>query len=327
MRTENFVLRSSISKDEIVFKELKEVAKLLKTDYYDLLLHSEITFKEVNSVKGLKDISQTITEEISRYRNRKSNEEDEDTKKAIRLLTNWFDKNEEEGEKSFTSLYRMKEKLLVETIEDKANLYNVLTSSTSLENLARIAEAIQNDPEIFGLIENLIKETQNLGELKKIGEFFETILEEALKDFGFEVENVLKGKDLIITLKNSKEQFFIEVKSTKLNDFVSMTSAQGKEASNYPDNYALCVIYNDGSTPTTDYIKKNAKLTLNIGSQLEAKVKKAIELENSHSEISEAFDDIVLAFESGLDYRYQISHKIWSKGISFHDFITFLSSK
>lgn len=321
----DFKKRTQVSKDEIIDDTLKQVALKLKNDYYNLLLHSKIIFNECSTLKNKQEIATIISNEINQYR--KSNDENDEIKIAIRLLTRWLDENAEEEKKYFSSLYRIKEKLLVETIEDKANLYLVLSNEKHLATLAKVAEALKNDPEILALIENLIREKKELGELKIIGEYFEEVLAEALREQGFKVDKVIVGRDLIIQLKNNTVEYSIEVKSTKSMDFVSMTPAQGKSASSNSDNYALCVIYNDGSIPDVDYIKTHAKLILDIGEKLKVKVGKVVEFENSHAEISNFNEDIVLFFENGLNYKYQISNKIWSIGKTFEQFIKYISDK
>ncbi len=313
-----FKKRSQISKDEIIDDTLKQVALLLGTDYYSFLLHPEINFNECASTKDIQDISTTITNEIVRYR--KSDEQKDETKNAIRTLSKWFDENKEKGDEYFSSLFRIRERLLVDTIEDKVSLYRVL-SNGHLATLAQIAESLKNDPELIKLIEALIQERKDFSELKVVGEFFEKVLMEALAKEGFEVENVIRGRDIIIKLTKTNVEYSIEVKSTKAFDFVSMTDVQGKTASESPERYALCVIHNNGITPDIKYVKDNAKLIWDIGKQLKEKVTKGIEFEQKHLEVSTISDDIVLAFENGLNYKYQISNKIWGQGKNFKEFI------
>ncbi len=316
-----FKKRKELSTDEIHDDRLKEISSFLEYNYYEDLIHSGISFEDSNSKTTKQDVAIQITNSIKEREKDRNYQMNADDIAAIRMLTEWFEYNEENGKILFAELYRKKEKLFVDTIDDKENLYRVFKSKTKLSKLADIAEAIKNNPEILVAIENLMREKQELGELKVIGEYFETVLEKALREQGFEVENVFVGKDLIITLKKSKKKYFIEVKSTRMKDFVAMTSAQGKEASQNANNYALCVIYNDGTIPTPDYVKKNAKLILDIGDRLKNKVDKVVTLENNYSEISSLNEDIVLAFENGLNYKYQISNKIWEHGMSFKEFI------
>jgi hypothetical protein len=321
----NFKKRKELSTDEIDDERLKEIASLLGYNYYEDLIHKDINFEDSSSKTTKQNVAIEITNTINEKDKDKEYTMNADDITAIIMLTEWFEFNKELREDLFSEIYKKKEKLLVNAIEDKENLYRVFKSKTKLSKLADIAEAIKNDPEILVAIEKLITEKRELGELKVIGEYFETVLEKALREYGFEVENVFVGKDLIITLKKSLKKYFVEVKSTRMKDFVAMTSAQGKEASNNSDNYALCVIYNDGTIPTPDYVKKNAKLILDIGDRLKNKVDNVVALENNYSEISSINEDIVLAFENGLNYKYQISNKIWEKGINFKDFIKHIS--
>jgi len=320
-----FKKRNDISKDQIKDDELKKIALQLGYDYYDILLPDEIDFDESPSTKTKDSIARQITDEINKYL--KSGDEKENVKVATRQLTKWFKDNEEDGKKHFPELYKKREKLFLDTIKDQSSLYLVADNEEQLPTLAKIAEAIKGDSNILTLILNLIREKQELNELKEVGEYFEKVLADALIQHEFQVEKVSVGRDLIITLKNSKTEYSIEVKSTRYYDFVAMTPAQGKTASANPDNYALCVIHNDGTTPTVEYVRDNAKLILDIGEQVNKKVIKMEEFENKHSEISTTSDDIVLAFENGLDYKYQISNKIWGQGKTFEQFIKFISDR
>jgi hypothetical protein len=315
--------RKQLSLDEIEDEKLKEIAALLGYNYYEDLIDKRIFFEERHDKISKQDAALKITELISDI---EKNALDIDEVTAIRLLTEWFDYNKDEGKALFPELYRRKEKLFVDTIdeEDKEHLYGVLKTNTPLSKLADIANAIEKDPEVLVLIQDLIREKRELSELKEVGEYFEIVLEEALKEFGFEVKNVVVGKDLIITLQKSQTKFFIEVKSTKQLEFVAMTSAQGKEAVANFKNYALCVIYNNGTKPNVDYIKRNAKLRLDIGELLRPKVSKVVDFENKQLEISTTTDEIVLSFDKGLEYKYQISNKIWGKGKTFAEFVNYL---
>lgn len=322
-----FQQRKALATDEINDENLKEIANLLGYNYYKDLIHKDIAFQDSHRTTTKADVANKITNLFNDKDKDRNYLMAEDDKTAIRKLTKWFEENKKEGIELFETLYRKKEKLFVDTIEDKESLYKVLTSKTSLAKLAEIATAIKNDPELLKKIEELIREKLDLAHLKIVGEYFEVVLIEALKQYGFKVEKVIVGKDLIIHLKKSKIKYSIEVKSTKTREFVAMTSAQGKEASSHSDNYALCVIYNDGTKPTVDYIRKNAKLILDIGEKLTDKVSKVIEVENRHYEIitTTSTDDIVPTCENGLDYKYQISNKIWDNGKTFADFVKHIS--
>ena len=320
-----FKKRHEVFKDEIQDEELKKIALPLGTDYYAILLHDKIEFEEAQSPRSKENIALVITGAINTYL--KSGDEKEDINGAIRQLTKWFKENEEEAKKYFADLYKKREKLFVDTIKDQVNLYRVADNEEQLPFLANIAEAIREDNTLMERIETLIRENRELNELRQVGEYFEKVLAEALGEYGFDVRKVIIGRDLIITLKNTNVEYSIEVKSTRAYDFVAMTPAQGKEASANSENYALCVIYNNGSTPTVDYIKENVKMILNIGEQLKTKVLQVVEYEQKRFEILAANDDIILNFEADLDYKYQISNKIWGKGNGFDDFVKFITDR
>lgn len=248
----------------------------------------------------------------------------EDKITAIRKLCEWFDFNEKKAKLYFSDLYRKKEKLFVDTIEDKENLYRVLKTKTPLSKLAEVAKAIENDPEILEIIARRQREREEELERNEVGEKVEKVLAEALQQQGFKVKKVIFGKDLVITLKKKDFKYSIEVKSTSRESYVSMTPFQAKTSVNEAKNYALCVVQKNGLVVTKDYIRQNAKFVVNIGVKLHDKVKEVIEFENNKTEIANTDEDIDLFYENDLEYKYKISSNIWTKGQNFWDFVNYL---
>ena len=240
---------------------------------------------------------------------------------AIRKLTKWFDKNEENAKLYFSDLYSKKEKLFVDTIEDKENLYNVLKSKTPLSKLAEVIKAIDNDPEILNIIKKRQNEKEEEKERNKIGENIEKVLAEALSECGFEVIKEIYGKDLVITLKKGNKKYSIEVKSTSRESYVSMTPFQAKSAVAESENYALCVILKKGSKVDKNYIIENSNFVVDIGKRLKNKVEEVLDFESNKAEIADTNDDIDLFYENNLEYKYKISSNIWTKGKSFKEYI------
>ena len=134
----NFKKRKEISIDEIDDETLKEIASLLGYNFYEDLLHKDIYFEDSHSTTTIQDVATEISKLI------KDDESiDEDRILAIRKLAEWFEYNPEKGKTHFEALYRRKEKLFVDTIEDKENLYSVLKTKTPLSKLAEVAKAIK----------------------------------------------------------------------------------------------------------------------------------------------------------------------------------------
>lgn len=311
-----FKRRRHVSTDDIDDETLKEIALLLGYNYYEELIHKDTYFEDSHSITTIVDIATEISKLI------KDDEEfDEDRILAIRKLAEWFEYNEEKGKTYFADLYRRKEKLFVDTIDDKENLYRVLKSSTPLSKLAEVAKAIENDPEILEIIDRRQKEREEEFDRNEVGEKVEGILVESLEQFGFEVSKEIFGKDLVISLKNRNEKYFVEVKSTVRNSYVSMTPFQAQTAVKEADNYALCVVKKNGSPVNKEYVRKNAKFVVDIGERLHNKVKEVIDLETSKTEIANTQEEIDLFYENKLEYKYKISSKVWASGVSFADFI------
>lgn len=315
-----FKKRKELSADEIEDETLKEIALLLGYNYYEDLIHKDIFFEDSYSTTTIQDIASEISKLI------KDDESiDEDRIIAIRKLAEWFEYNSEKGKTYFEALYRRKEKLFVDTIEDKENLYRVLKSKTPLSKLAEIAKAIENDPEILDLIAKRKKEKEEERDRNEVGEKVERVLAEALQKHGFEVKKEIFGKDLVITLKNKNTKYAVEVKSTSRASYVSMTPYQAETAVTEADCYALCVVQKNGSIVNTDYIRKNAKFVIDIGEKLQEKFEEVSEFETNKREIANTNDDIDLFYENDLDYKYKISNKIWSKGSDFWSFVNHIN--
>lgn len=316
----NFKKRKEISIDEIDDETLKEIASLLGYNFYEDLLHKDIYFEDSHSTTTIQDVATEISKLI------KDDESiDEDRILAIRKLAEWFEYNPEKGKTHFEALYRRKEKLFVDTIEDKENLYSVLKTKTPLSKLAEVAKAIENDPEILDLIARRQKEREEEIERNEVGEKVEKVLAEALQQHGFDVKKEIYGRDLVITLKKKNTKYSIEVKSTSRESYVSMTPYQASSAVQESDNYALCVVQKNGSVVNKDYIRKNAKFVTDIGDKLQDKVEEVGEFESTKTEIANTNEDIDLFYENSLEYKYKISSNIWTKGKSFWDFIKHIS--
>lgn len=140
-----------LSTDEIEDEILKKIAHLLGHNYYERLIHKDILFEDSYSKTTIQDIATEITKKLI-----KDDDNDMSRILAIRKLTEWFDSNPEEGETLFTDLYRRKEKLLVDTIEDKENLYRVLKSPIPLSKLAspELSEEIHKAQELDNLLKD-----------------------------------------------------------------------------------------------------------------------------------------------------------------------------
>ncbi|MCX7067844.1 MAG: hypothetical protein NTW85_09160 [Methylococcales bacterium] len=156
--------------DEIEAETIKEICFFSGYDYYNELIHKDIFFKYdyIEKIK-LQDIANKITELLSSD----SNNDSENRKKAIIMLTEWFEHNEDKGKTFFSNLYKKKEKLLVDTIDDKENLYCILRNKKSLSELVDISNKIEENKKIIDdaiEINSILKEfnVSNLSELKEM---------------------------------------------------------------------------------------------------------------------------------------------------------------
>ncbi|MBL0233113.1 MAG: hypothetical protein IPQ08_05550 [Chitinophagaceae bacterium] len=311
-----FKKRKELSLDEIEDETIKEIALLLGYNYYEELLNTNIYFEDTHSTTTIQDVAVEISQLV-----KDDNEITDDRIIAIRKLTEWFEFNEEIGKTHFADLYRRKEKLFVDTIDDKENLYKVLKTKMPLSQLAEVANAIENDPEIINIIEQRRIEREEELERNEIGEKVERVLAEALKQHGFEVRKEIYGKDLVISISRNNTKYSLEVKSTINQSYVSMTPLQARTAVKETDNYALCVVHKNGTALTKEYVRKYSKFVIDIGERLIDKVQEVQEFESAKSEIANTNEEIDLFYENNLEYKFKISNTVWTQGISFWDFV------
>lgn len=203
-----FCLKEAIHIDKIKDPKLIEILELLGEDWKNLLLNPKVGFGKYK-VKNLKDIA----DEISNFL-KHSKKNDEDGIKAISLLSEWFEANPKNSKEYFSHYYGKRAELFMNTISDKDSLYKVMRSSTDLEQLSNMADAINKDPDLINRFNqaeeftNLLKEynVTNIEELKsalensKGPQIRAEITQEDLAGLGVasmdELEEALKDKDL-----------------------------------------------------------------------------------------------------------------------------------
>ena len=311
-------LNNNLYLDELNDDTLLDISFLLGIgDWRENLVHNNIDITTLTSAKiDIQSVANDISTEL-----KDKKVHDENSIQSIRHLSEWFDHNEDLGKKYFPEIFKNRAKLFLDTIDDRESLYQIMKSNTSLSKLSEIAIAIENDPEILNIINRRQKELREEQERNEVGEKVELILGEILKKYGFNVQKVITGRDLIITINNKNVKFEIEVKSTNRKSWVAMTPAQGQAAVKNRENYILCVVHKDGSALTKVYVEKNAKFVMNIGQLIKEKVEEVAVFVESKDAISYTDRDIDLMFEADLEYKYRIGHNIWQNGITISDFI------
>lgn len=203
-----FKLKKNVFVDKIMEDELISILALLGSDWENLLLHSKVGFGSYQ-LKEKKDIAIEISDYL-----KNPSLTDENVISAISLLSGWFETNHKEAKEIMPELYRKKAQLFMNTISDKESLYKVMRSKTDLEQLAKVAKALEDDPNLlqtFNQAEKLSKllrdyNVSSLEELKTVLENSNTlhhkaeITQEDLAGLGVtsmdELEEALKDKDL-----------------------------------------------------------------------------------------------------------------------------------
>ena len=150
-----FKRRSELYIDKIKDDGLIEILELLGDDWRNILLHDNVSFGKYQ-VKERKSVAESITDKL-----KSTISKHEDTKTAISLLSEWFEYNQEEGRELFAELYRKRAELFMNTITDKDSLYKVMRSKTGLDQLSKVAQAMDENPQ---LLQNM-KEVEELNNL------------------------------------------------------------------------------------------------------------------------------------------------------------------
>ncbi|MBE9111126.1 hypothetical protein IQ273_17105 [Nodosilinea sp. LEGE 07298] len=175
-----------LSNDLIDDDCLKDIALLLGSDLYEKLLHSAISFDEFNNQSiSRQSVANTITNSII-----KDLPNNSERILAIRKLIIWFEENPEESKNLFSELFRKKEKLLVDTIEDKDSLYKLLTSQIPLSKLAEFSSLDIDTKELNNLLNDF--NASNISDLR-----------DKLRDIGSVAENQTRtelNRDVLLSL-------------------------------------------------------------------------------------------------------------------------------
>lgn len=159
--------------DEIEDEKLKQIAKIIGYDSDEELVHKDVFLEHHENKKNIHDIAIEITRLIS------DENDSKERKQAITMLIQWFEHNEDQGKKLFSELYRKKEKLLVDTIEDKESLFSILNGDMNISEVADLVKQVKKNP-------NAIRESIN-----KAKQF-----DELLEEYG--AANVEELKKLIV---------------------------------------------------------------------------------------------------------------------------------
>jgi hypothetical protein len=171
--------------DEINDPKLIKILSLLGEDWNAILLHQSVSFGQYH-VKKKENIANVITQKL---RNASS---DSDVVTAISLLSEWFERNMEDGPELFPELYAKRAELFMNTIQDKDSLYKVMRSKTGLAKLSEVVQAIDENPEILSKIKSAT-DLENL-----FGEFNVANVDE-LRSLIYKSQNVSNESKIVIT--------------------------------------------------------------------------------------------------------------------------------
>ncbi|WP_431109219.1 sacsin N-terminal ATP-binding-like domain-containing protein [Winogradskyella poriferorum] len=294
-------------------------------DWRNELLEKKI-FLELpeNKTRGIEEISVLLVEYIKELL--KADDPSNEMQDLFSTLLNWLSENKELQNKYFKGL---KTETLLYKTTDEAKLKQFTEilrkdrdgeiSVDDLVNLDTTKLELLNDPDLelklkLGeqAIEGMLKEKLEFEFKKQTGDIFEKVFHEIINsDNRFNIQKVEGEEDFIITNKIDNREFYVELKSIKSEDVkVQMTHKQAKKAYNYPQNYFLCYIPNNGSIIDEHYFKANAQFDGEIGTKLADKVNKALRFEAAENGIAIEFEDLLLQQYKKYRYKFVIDREI-----------------
>lgn len=317
--------------DDTIDEELKEIhastAKFKNgvTDWRTELLDKRIYLElPQNKTRTIEGISLLIVENVKDLlRNDQPSNELQD---LFSKLLNWLNENPDKRREYFKGLKT--DTLLYKTAnEAKLKQFTELLrkdreGEISVEDLANLDPskvALLNDPNLelklrLGeqALEEIQKEKEEFEFKKHAGDLFEKLFQEIINaDNRLEIEKVDGEQDFIITRRIDSKKFYVEMKSINPDERkVQMTHKQAKKAYQFPTNYFLCFIPNNGSQIDEPYFRTNAKFDGNIGIKLTEKVTKALAFESSEDGVAVEFEDALLQQYKKYRYKFIIERGI-----------------
>lgn len=208
-KNEIFKLKSHLYIDNIQDDDLVTILLLIGEDWKDILLHDQI-YLDNHQDKDKEDIALKITDRQKKIQSRDKNE---DYITAISLLSEWFENNKEKAKELFSELHKKRAELFMDTINDKDSLYKIMRSNTELSQLSKVAQALDNNPQLMDNLKKANDLTELLNEfgvtdIAELKQMFNNsrnkepkieITQEVLTSLGvksaIELEKILKDKD------------------------------------------------------------------------------------------------------------------------------------
>ena len=160
---------------------------------------------------------------------------------------------------------------------------------------------------------------------------------EELKKEGFNIERTGVGSDYAVDydfteneieqwlrIRKGNNKILIELKST-VENYVKMTSTQGREAVKNQNNYALCVVALPSDNIDEAVVRQNSRFSLNIGQRLVDKVDKLNEFEKKGDELASIGGEVAIELSEG-QVHFKISKPAWEPGRTFDEFLYYIRS-
>ncbi|MDN5201189.1 DUF3883 domain-containing protein [Fulvivirgaceae bacterium BMA10] len=317
--------------DDTIDEELKDIHALTAkfkngiTDWRTELLDKRIYLElPLNKTRTIEDISLLIVENIKGLLH--NDQPPNELQDLFSKLLNWLNENPYKRKEYFKGLKT--DTLLYKTAnEAKLKQFTELLrkdreGEISVEDLANLDPskvAMLNDPNLelkLRLGEQALKEIQKEKEefefKKQTGDLFEKLFQQIINtDNRFDIQKVDGEQDFIVTRLMDSKEFYIEMKSIKPEEHkIQMTHKQAKKAYQFPTNYFLCFVPNNGSQIDDMYFKNYARFDGSIGKKLTDKITKALAFESSENGVTVEFEDAFLQQYRKYRYKFLIEKRI-----------------
>lgn len=188
----------------------------------------------------------------------------------------------------------------------------MIASDGDLEPVSKVAEYMNDDPELFADIEELRGRKQRVRRNQCRGAQVEKLVKQSLESEGFIVKRTGTGSDFQISLERGGKIWLIEVKSTQ-GPQVSMTDTQARNAVRRRNGFLLCVVPIDDEKPDPELedVRASMRFVWDIGARLGELCQDLDSFEKYRYKITAGNSDgVQLEVESG-EARVRVANSVW----------------
>lgn len=203
--------------------------------------------------------------------------------------------------------------------------------------LEAIAQALKDDPNVFGEIEAAAARRNKVRRNQAIGKTVEDALKRLLEAAGlsvtrkhighdFEIEHDIidpdTNQEIAWEITNRKITFLLEVKASTAQHY-RMTPKQAETAVDNADRFVLCMVNLPADQEITEeHVLNGARFVPTISEHLDNLWHQLTTLKDLQNAVPTTDGDITLEIEDA-QVRFSIGHELWQEGLDFNDGVAY----